>query len=363
MGLKETAKKYKEKWDNKIQPIKEVTNIGLSSEDEYRHAYEKGVHCRDYRVAVNNFEKAAEGFEKNNDLEMASIARANSAIYTLLMRRDWTSLDNAIIFLEPLNGKEIEQIGSNTKQIETRFLISELKALLLEHRAMEMSTNEEKARAYSEARKLLLELANSSERGLSFVDVMDVPGPKDSASSRADYYGGFSDYYMALNTMLVSPGEAYEYFEKSARKFKDSGFDGELLSEIEGYVGRMKKRRHCWICGREMQGLDIFYKHYPAKSGEYYRSLIRSSSEDIGMLDTDGKVTLCTLCGSVIEMQSQAYAEAYEDRIHKWAAPLIEEHEKLIKEHSQLLDQLKEAYHRDSQLLGQLKEMSHRHNQ
>ena len=232
MGLKETAKKYKEKWDNKIQPIKEVTNIGLSSEDEYRHAYEKGVHCRDYRVAVNNFEKAAEGFEKNNDLEMASIARANSAIYTLLMQRDWISLDETIIFLEPLDGKEIEQIGSNTKKIETRFLISELKALQLEH---------------SEALKLLLELANSSERGLSFVDVMDVPGPKDSASSRADYYGGFSDYYMALNTMLVSPGEAYEYFEKSARKFKDSGFDGELLSEIEGYVGRMKKRRHCWI--------------------------------------------------------------------------------------------------------------------
>ena len=382
MDFKEKVRKYtqpiREEVKKYTQPISEAASIGLSSEGEYRHAYEKGVFCRNYKVAVDKFKKAAEGFEKDNDLEMASFARANSTIYTLLMRRDWISLEDAIIFLEPLDGKEIEQIGSNTKKIETRFLLLELKALQLEHRAGEMISNEEKARAYFDARKLLLELANSSEKGLSFIDIIDVPGPKVNPLLRADYYGGISDYYMALNAMLVSPVEAYEYFEKSAHKLKDSGYDDrELLSEIEGYIDRMKKRRHCWICGREMQGLDIFYKHYPAKSGEYHRILIKSSSEDIGMLDTDGKVTLCTLCGSIIETQSQAYAEAYEERIHKWAAPLIEEHGKSIKEHSQILEQLKEAYHRDSQileqlkeayhrdsqLLGQLQEISHRHNQ
>lgn len=325
--------------DRVKQNIKETTGQGLGAQEQYQRAYQKGIFANNYEVAVDNFNKASIKFKEDNNSEMMLRAQANSALYSLLVSWNWESLSEVIAILESL--PEMERIGSDKEMVKTGPFAIELKALQLEHQAENTEAIGEKKQAYAQASDLLMAL--SMER-LTFAEKAGPSGPVDKALLRAYYDGALSDYYGALTEVAISPARAHDYLQKSAVRFRQAGA-AEWSSKVEAYMDQVKMKRHCWICGREVQGRNIFYQYYPAKVEQYHKKLLETSEGDIGMLDTEGSVTLCTVCGSAIEKQADIYSTKRENEIREWMTPIIQNYEKAIEDHSQRLQQLEKLAH------------------
>lgn len=324
--------------DKVKQNFKETTGRGLSAQEQYQRAYQKGVFVKDYKTAADNFDKAFERFQEDHNVEMALRSQANSALYTLLVSKDW-ALNDMIAILESLS--EIERIGSDQEMVRTAPLVTELKALQLERQAEQAESTGEKKQAYAQASDLLMTLGTET---LSFTDKLGGSGPTDKALLRAYYCGALSDYYAALNEVAISPARAHDYLQKSAVRFRQAGV-AEWSSKVEGYMDQVKMKRHCWICGRELQGRNIFYQYYPANTEQYHKKLVEASGDDAGMLDTEGSVTLCTVCGSAIEKQADVYAMKRANEIREWVTQLLQNHEDTLEKHAHRLQQLESLAH------------------
>ena len=249
-------------------------------------------------------------------------------------------MSELIALLEML--PEIEQIGSDKIMIRTAPLVTELKAIQLEYQAEQTEATGEKKQEYAQASDILITLGAEV---LSFADKLGLSGPTEKAILRAYYYGAMSDYYSALTEVAVSPSHAHDYLQKSAVRFRQAGTP-DWEAKVEGYLDQIKAKRHCWICGREMQGRNIFYQYYPASTVQYHKNLIESSGGDAGMLDTDGSVTLCTVCGSAIEKQADLYAIKRTNELHELLTPILNNHKEILDTHSKQLKELANLAHR-----------------
>jgi hypothetical protein len=332
----------KQKVDNAKQlgkdTIKEV-GVGLEAQEQYQRAYDKGVFIKNYGSAAKDFEKAWKKFQKENNSEMSLRAQANSALYALLDSKDRSCLNDLINKLELL--PEIEPVGTKTTMAQTGPLVTELKAILLEYQAEQVQSTGEKKPLYSQASDILMALGTEA---LSFADKIGVSGPVDKALLRAYYYGALSDYYGALTEAMVSPAHAHDYFQKSAVRFRQAGAT-DWSSKVEGCLDQIKMKRHCWMCGREMQGRNIYYQYYPASTTMYHKNLLEGSGDDIGMVDTENCVTLCTVCGSSIEKQADIYASKRANEVREWVAPILQNYAEVFENHANRLRDLERYSH------------------
>lgn len=323
------------------QGLKDATGIGLSADEQYKRAYEKGVFIQDYKAAVENFSRAAEKFAepKSANPIMAQRARANAAVYALLADKGRSRLAEVIGALESV--PEIEQIGSDKETTRTAPWVTELKALELEFVGESAQSSGDKKTAYAQASDLLMGLGTGP---LVFADKIDAPGPKDRALLRACYDGALSDYHAALTEVLVSPPNAHDYLQKAAVRFRQANAP-DWSGKVDNYIEQVKAKRHCWMCGREMQGRNIFYEYYPAKTEEYNRRMVQTAGEDSAMLDTEGSVTLCTVCGSAVERQADTYATKRANEVREWAAPILRSLGDALENHNQRLNRLESVAH------------------
>ena len=313
--------------------------VGLDAQEQYHWAYQKGVFIKNYGSAAKDFDKAWKKFQEENNSEMALRAQANSALYAVLNSKDRSCLNDLIIKLETL--PEIEQIGTETTIVLTGPLVAELKASLLEYQAEQAQSTSEKKQLYSQASDLLMELGTET---LSFADKLGTSGPMDKALLRAYYYGALSDYYGALTEAMVSPAHAHDYFQKSAVRFRQAGAT-DWSAKVEGCLDQIKMKRHCWMCGREMQGRNIYYQYYPASTTMYHKKSLEVSGDDISMLDTENCITLCTVCGSAIEKQADIYALKRADEVREWVTPILQNYEKVLDNHASRLRNLESHSH------------------
>jgi len=216
---------------------------------------------------------------------------------------------------------EIEQFGTGKALLQTYPFVAELKAIQFEYQAEQVQSTDEKRELYSQARDLLMKLDNGA---LSFADKINVSGPVDKALLRACYYGAFSDFYGGIIESMISPATAHDLLKKSFKTFEEVGAT-DRSSEVKGYIDNIELKRHCWICGREMQGRNIHYHYYPTITTRYHINLLEASGDDIGMLDKNGYVTLCTVCGSMIEKQADIYSQKRAKEIVDWVSPILDE--------------------------------------
>ena len=114
----------------------------------------------------------------------------------------------------------------------------------------------------------------------------------------------------------------------------------EWETKAKTYVERIQSKRHCWLCGREVQGDGIFFDYYPATIKEYHSQLVEELQQDSGML-RDGNVALCTVCGSVIVFQADEYATKRTAELKDWVSGRLRNHEVRLVE-------LERAAHRRS---------------
>ena len=300
--------------DKMKQGLKDATGLGLDVQEQYKRAYEKGVLIKDYHAAVKNFEKAAEKAQESGDEETMKSARANAAVYKLLADHNIEDLHQAIESLGYI--PEIEQIGTNQETVQTGPWITELSALEAECLAIAEEDLAAKRDSFAKAGELYMKLGASP---LIFVDHFCDEGPKEKAIERSYYASAYSDYVSAQYSVLTAPQSAEDSLNKSSMKFRQAKAD-ESAKMSDEYLEKVKAKRHCWMCGREMQGNDIHYSYYPTVVHPFQKELVKGANDDVGMLDHENEVTICTVCGHAITIQADRYATMRANEVQEWAS-------------------------------------------
>jgi len=326
---------------DKMKGLGKEMGIGLSAQEQYLRAYEKGVLLQppNYSSAAKHFATASEKFLKEGNQNMAQRARANAALYGLISSRDLSAIPEVIQVLEPV--PEIERIGSRDEMIQTASLIAELTVLQWEYQAELSDSNANKKAEYTKAADGFMKLGTSP---LQVAERLQVKGPTDKAMLRAFYCGALSDYYAALSVVMASPTQAHDFLQKAAAQFRQAMVT-DWSKTVDEYIKQVSSKSHCWMCGREMQGRDLFYRYYPARTEEFHTHLLESSNEDLRMVDTPGNVTICTVCGSAVENQADRYATMRANEVREWAAAIFENHNKRINELVEAVNRLNQVAH------------------
>ena len=302
-----------------LDKVKDATGIGLTADEQYRRAYEKGVFLQppDYSAASKHFSAAAEKFRKDGNVAWADRAEANALMYRLVETRDFALLSPLQRSLERIG--EIERPASQEETVATLALIDELRALQSERRGETAVDLAAKASEYRTAAVLVTRLGTMP---LTFADRLGLKGPTDKALARGAYYDALADYHSALDTIANSPEKAQDGFHRAAVGFRHAQ-QPDLVDMVEAQIEDISAKRHCWTCGREMQGRNHHFRYYPAAITPYYREVVDARKEDAGMLDRGDSVTLCAVCGSAIERQADAYASRRASEVQAWAQELF----------------------------------------
>ena len=294
--------------------LKDATGIGLSADEQYKRAYEKGVFMKDLDSAASNFFKAAEKFEKDGNPERAARAKANAAVYSLVNSKSTEDIADTIVTLKEVS--EIEQLWTDKETADPKMWIGELSAYQAELTADGSDDFGEKKAQYKSGADSLLTLGTAP---LTFAEILGVEGPREKALTRSYYYSGLSDYYDAHMLVYSVPSDAESAMQKALMRFKQTN-ESDMCTNVEALLNKIKAKRHCWMCGREMQAEEFHYNYYPADVSDYHKSRIKAGNEDSGMLDRDDSVTICSVCGTAIEKQADRYATARANEVREWAS-------------------------------------------
>jgi hypothetical protein len=303
-----------------LDKVKDATGIGLTADEQYRRAYEKGVFLQppDYSAASKHFSTAAEKFRKDGNVAWADRADANALMYRLVESRDFSLLPPLQKSLERIG--EIERPASQEEMIASLALIDELRALQSERRAEAAIDLAAKASEYRDAGVLINRLGTMP---LTFADRLGLKGPTEKAVMRGAYYNAMADYHSAFDTIASSPENAQNSLHKAVLGFRHAQ-QPELVDMVETQIDDVQTKRQCWTCGREMQGRNHHFRYYPASTAAYHRRIVEARKEDSGMLDRGGSVTLCAVCGSAIERQADEYASRRASEVQTWAREQFE---------------------------------------
>lgn len=327
---------------DKVKAVGKEIGIGLNAQEQYQRAYEKGVLLQppDYSSAAKHFMKACEMFHQEGSEDMARLAKVNATLYEFIEHRDLNALPEVIKDLESIT--EIPRIGSQSEMMQTSLLVTELKALQCEQQAKKSENYGDMNIEYMKAAEGFMKLGNVP---LHISERLQLEGPVEKAMLRAFYCEGLSDYYSALSVIMSSPVQAHDHMQKAASCFRQS-MATEWSKAVDDYIARITLKSHCWMCGREMQGEDVFFKYYPAETEDYHTQLLESSNDDLRMIDTAGHVTVCTVCGSAIENQADRYATMRADEVRVWADHLFKQTRDVLMEHDERLCSLERVAHR-----------------
>jgi hypothetical protein len=328
--------------DKMKQGIKDATGLGLDVQEQYKRAYEKGVLVKDYDAAVKNFLKAADKAQEAGDEETMKHARANAAVYKLLSDHTLGDLRAAIEALGVV--PEIEQINTDQESVPTAPWIAELSALEAEVVAFDEEDFAAKRDGFAKAAELYMKVGSAP---LAFVDRFREDGPKEKAMERSYYASAYADYIGAQLAAFTAPQSAEDSLHKASMKFRQAkADDGAQMSDE--FLEKMKAKRHCWMCGREMQGNETHYYYYPTVSHPYQKELLKSTNDDVGMLDRDGMVTICTVCGNAIEAQADRYAKIRADEVREWAVGQFQRVDSQLSSIESRLSRVESMAHRHS---------------
>ena len=320
--------------------LKDATGLGLDATEQYQRAYTKGVYIEDYESAISCFERAAEKYEKAGEREGANQALANAAIYRLVATKNLELLPTVIEKLSTIS--EIEQLFTDKETVNTAVWIDELSAYN-EARLGEASKDLlEKRDRYKAAGDLMLKVGVAP---LTFAEKLNLEGPRDKAMIRSYYYTGHSDHFDAHRLVYSVPEEAENALQKSLMRFKQAN-ENDWAGKIEETLNLVKAKRHCWMCGREIQGEQFNFKYYPTRGvTDYIKGLIQKNNEDAGMLDRENHVTICSVCGLTIEKQANHFAKMRADEVRSWASEILGKHEERMDALARRISHLEENSH------------------
>jgi hypothetical protein len=299
-----------------LDSLKKATAIGLTHSEHYVRAYERGVLLgpSKYAEAASLFDEAAQRAGKAGDQALQARANANARLYGFITSGNAQQLSGLAQVLPHL--QDIEQIGSATEVMPAQALLAEVVARLVETEANQFGASDH------------LQLSTAHDRAagafkaffmapLITYRFQSTDQHVETAQSRFFYHQGLAAWHQALAAVGATPEGAAEHMGKALAAFRQCN-DARRSDEAQGWLSNCRMKRTCWVCHREIQGATVHFKSYPATVSPYVTSLVAQLGQDVSTLDARGFVVLCTTCGSVVERQAEAFAEAkaQELRLH-----------------------------------------------
>ena len=290
-----------------MDSLKKATGLGLSHQQHYDRAYEKGVLLgpAKYREAAELFEAAAKKAAEAGDAELQARATANQHFYGFVAQGSLDALEIMKTHLEQL--PEIEAIGQRAETIQAPHLIAEIEGRLLERRLTNIGTSDFANRA------LLHQQASEAFKKIFSQPLVTyrfhaTDNHVDAAHSRFFLHQGLMSWNHAQQAAPKDPEEAAEHAGRSLTAFRQCK-DEQWSRTADMWLGRYRARRTCWMCHREAQGMDVHFRTYPATVDPYTVALVTKLGQDVSSIDMGGKsIVLCSPCGSSVEKQADRYA-------------------------------------------------------
>jgi hypothetical protein len=303
--------------------VRRTIGFGPTGIELYNRAFNRGVLLKDFNRAAKIFYDAASKFSEEGDQIMAARAGANSLLYTYLGTEDSSILSS---LLQALGGlQHIEKVG-----LQTEMMPIEPLRLELECRAIEAAISREQNDS--------VRLRDLHKRASDTFDAMHLhplityeyiaseDGHDEKASDRHFYHDGMYHYYEAMIEAESDPAAACARLMRSKQAFQDCN-DPSMLQMVATLLEKWRIKRTCWLCGREMQGLELHFWMRSAKVVPYTGHDGESVNRHGFSIDLEHRqVAVCTPCLSMITFKAAEEAEKVRKEL---TAELQKEREKV----------------------------------
>ena len=293
--------------------------IGLTHDEIYALAYEKGVLVKNYAGACKQFAKAADKYRKEGDETSYHRAKANEAIYryVALDQKDKDApgqvqaIDEAISHLQQL--EEIEEVSSQTDMMPVQRMVDELLGMKAWGTAMTTEDNSDKVRYHAEASQAFQRIGEHTL----------TTRPNMSARDPYHFHLAYGRYFEGMIVADTSPDAAVDKLEEAYANFRLCQIEDDVSRAVHTDLQAMSTKAVCWICGREVQGRSTHFKFYETHVTPYYQSLADADTRlGIPRLEGEG-MPICLTCGSMLEILADQYATLRADEVRQEAAAAI----------------------------------------
>jgi len=289
-----------------LDKVKGATGLGLTADEAYHRAYEKGVLLGDYSAASGMFEKAAEKFEQSDQSEQAHWARANQFLYAFAVKKDQLIIEEILPHLRAL--QEIEEFGSETRRVSAAELAAELEARKFENAAFASSDKPQEALHFHGKAAEVFERILRAQ--LKTYKIVPAAGHNDSAEERFFLHRGYTAFYQAVLVQDADPTAAADRLNEAALAFKRAQ-DEALRAKMAEIINNLRVKRTCWFCHREMQGMGLNVNYYRAAITRYGTGLLTELGQDATAADHARQlIAVCLPCATMIQNQADDFARA-----------------------------------------------------
>jgi len=332
--------------------LKRMTGLGLSSDETYNRAFEKGVLAGNFSQAAELFSKSAEKFQKDGNQDGYNRAMANHWLYLYVVGSQGQQgageqiriLDQAIGSLGNLN--EIEKVGSQTEMVPASLVVEELSGKKYELLAQQETALDVKSDYHAKAAEHFGKLGESI-----FVT------SQQSARKLYYYHTGSSIFHKALVEAQMHPDTAVEHLQEAYSNFQLGEASGEA-TQAQILSRKFATTEVCWVCGRKVQGKDLHFQYYEAQITPYYRSVVQSEPYEKQVELSNEGLPLCTTCGSMFNELADSHARRRANEVREELTELINslvaELREVLENHNRRINELVDA-------VNELNRYSHRH--
>jgi hypothetical protein len=290
-----------------MDSLKKATGLGLNASEHYDRAWEKGVLLgpAKYVDAASMFETAYKKATEVQDAGTAARARANAALYSWVATGNPASLQALRASLQDV--QEVEVVGSRAEAMPSQPLQAELDGRLIELQLQTLPPGDHGRRMqlHQQASEIFKRIFSNNLYTYRF-HALDQH--VQTAQARFFLHQGMLAWNGALAAADSDPEAASEHAARALASFRQCN-DERWAQTAEGWLARMRTRRTCWMCHRELQGLEHHVRSYPAVVTPYLVAAVSKLGQDASSLDAPGgKIVLCAPCGTAVEAQADRYA-------------------------------------------------------
>lgn len=323
-----------------LEKMRDTLGFGLDEVELYNRAFEKGVLLNDFNKAVQLFHAAAKKFLEKGDQMMARQALANAKLYGYLATKDPSMLSPLLQNLSLL--QQIEKIGQMA-MMPVRPLCAELDCRLVEASIAQAQGNIDQLR---DLHKL------ASEKFSTIIDnplityeyVQSGDGHDEKASDRHFYHYGMYRFYEAMLKKDIDPAAAIDNLAQAREAFQRCN-DQKKLQMVATYLDKWRIKRTCWMCGREIQGLELHFLMCNARVTPYVIRRLEELNQDSFTADLqDSKIAVCTTCWSMVTFRAAEEADKVRQELTKELEKVREVNRALNSRISQLEQKIRSQY-------------------
>jgi hypothetical protein len=290
-----------------MDSLKKATGIGLNATEHYDRAWEKGVLLgpEKYADASALFDAAHRKATEAQDPVTAARARANAALYSWVATGKASSLQQLRASLEDV--QDLEVVGSRTEAMPSLALQAELDGRLTELQLQDLPPNayDRRIQLHQRASEVFKRIFSAQLFTYRF---HAADQHTQTAQARFFLHQGMLAWNGALSRMESDPEGASEHAARALASFRQCN-DQQWSQTAETWLTKMRTRRTCWMCHRELQGLDVHVRTFPALVTPYLVAAVTKLGQDLSSLDAEGgNIVLCAPCGSSVEKQADLFA-------------------------------------------------------